>query len=102
RGALGPAPGGAERAGQHAASRQRASAGNLCPRTGEEAVMAPEPRAGAMRTRTIDVEGQRLRVAIERPRGDGTPLLLLNGLAAHLELCQPFVAPLHVSGTTLA
>jgi poly(3-hydroxyalkanoate) depolymerase len=53
--------------------------------------MAPAPRASAMRTRTIDVEGQRLRVAIEHPRGDGTPLLLLNGLGANLELFQPFV-----------
>jgi poly(3-hydroxyalkanoate) depolymerase len=45
----------------------------------------------APRIRTIDVDGQRLRVAIDEGRGDGPPLLLLNGIGANLELFQPFV-----------
>jgi len=42
-------------------------------------------------TRTIGVDGQRLRVMIQQGRGEGPPLLLLNGLGANLELLQPFV-----------
>jgi poly(3-hydroxyoctanoate) depolymerase len=48
-------------------------------------------RATAARISTIDVDGQRVRVAIRRGRGDGPPLLLLNGLGANLELFQPFL-----------
>jgi poly(3-hydroxyoctanoate) depolymerase len=47
---------------------------------------APEARIG-----TVDVDGQRLRMAIQPGRGDGWPLLLLNGIGANLELFQPFV-----------
>jgi poly(3-hydroxyalkanoate) depolymerase len=39
----------------------------------------------------VEVEGARLRVAVERGRGDQPPLLLLNGLGANLELLDPFV-----------
>jgi poly(3-hydroxyalkanoate) depolymerase len=39
----------------------------------------------------IDVDGQRLRVAIQTGDGTRRPLLLLNGLGANLELFQPFV-----------
>jgi poly(3-hydroxyoctanoate) depolymerase len=53
--------------------------------------MASARRARAMRIRTIDVEGQPLRVAIQLGHGDGKPLLLLNGLGANLELFQPFI-----------
>jgi poly(3-hydroxyoctanoate) depolymerase len=48
-------------------------------------------RATGARISAIDVDGQRLRVAIQRGDGDGRPLLLLNGIGANLELFQPFV-----------
>jgi poly(3-hydroxyoctanoate) depolymerase len=44
-----------------------------------------------MRTTTIEVGEQRLRLAIEPGSGKGRPLLLLNGIGANLELFQPFV-----------
>ncbi len=53
--------------------------------------MSSARRPKAVRTSTIDVDGQRLRVAIQPGRGDGQPLLLLNGIGANLELFQPFV-----------
>jgi len=42
-------------------------------------------------TRTITVSGQRLRVAIRSGDGTRTPLLLMNGIGANLEVLQPFV-----------
>jgi poly(3-hydroxyalkanoate) depolymerase len=53
--------------------------------------MASAQRAKPARISMIDVDGQRLRVAIQRGDGDGWPLLLLNGIGANLELFQPFV-----------
>jgi len=53
--------------------------------------MAPAQRTSAMRISTVNVDGQRLRVAIQPGRGHGQPLLLLNGIGANLELFQPFV-----------
>jgi poly(3-hydroxyalkanoate) depolymerase len=53
--------------------------------------MSSGHRATAARIRTINVDGQRLRVAIQQGRGDREPLLLLNGIGANLELFQPFV-----------
>ena len=52
----------------------------------------PAPAGTDIRIRTIRVMGQRLKVAI-RPGADGarTPLLLMNGIGANLELLQPFV-----------
>jgi len=41
--------------------------------------------------RTIRVLGQRLKVAIRPGDGTRTPLLLMNGIGANLELLQPFV-----------
>jgi poly(3-hydroxyalkanoate) depolymerase len=41
-------------------------------------------------TFNLDVDGQRLRVARRPGRGDGPPLLLINGLGANLELLEPF------------
>lgn len=43
-------------------------------------------------TRTIDVEGQLLKVAIKA--GDGVPLLIFNGLGANLELLDPLTSAL--------
>jgi hypothetical protein len=40
-------------------------------------------------TRTIDVDGQLLRVLIKT--GRGTPLLIFNGIGASLELLAPFI-----------
>src|SRR5262249_24576320 len=51
------------------------------------------------RTSTIDVGGQRLRVAVQAGRAGGTSLLLLNGIGANLELFQPFVDALDGIGT---
>jgi poly(3-hydroxyalkanoate) depolymerase len=54
-------------------------------------------RAARQVTRTIAIDGQQLRVCVRapnagRPRGGGrTPLLLLNGIGASIELLQPFV-----------
>src|SRR5216683_2240526 len=42
-------------------------------------------------TRTITVSGQGLRVATRSGNGTRTPLLLMNGIGANLELLQPFV-----------
>jgi len=39
--------------------------------------------------RTIDVDGQSLRIRIRR--GAGTPLLIFNGIGASFELLDPFV-----------
>ncbi len=40
---------------------------------------------------TINVNGQRLRIAIRAGKGTGTPLLLMNGIGVKLELLHPFV-----------
>ena len=42
-------------------------------------------------TRTINVTGQRLRVAIRPGDGTRTPLLLMNGIGVNLEVLQQFV-----------
>jgi poly(3-hydroxyoctanoate) depolymerase len=39
----------------------------------------------------VDVDGTMLRVAIQRGRGGGVPLLLFNGIGANLELVYPFM-----------
>ena len=46
------------------------------------------PQAG---TRTIIVDGQRLRVDIRPGNGTRTPLLLMNGFGVNFEVLQPFV-----------
>jgi poly(3-hydroxyalkanoate) depolymerase len=45
--------------------------------------------------RTIDVRGQPVHIAIRT--GSGTPLLVMNGIGANLELLQPFVDKLDLS-----
>jgi poly(3-hydroxyalkanoate) depolymerase len=47
--------------------------------------------------RSISVEGQQLRVEVRRGRGRRTPLLMINGIGASLELLQPFVDALDPS-----
>ena len=39
----------------------------------------------------IDVDGQDLRVAVRRGQAGATPLLIINGIGASLDLLQPFV-----------
>jgi poly(3-hydroxyalkanoate) depolymerase len=47
-----------------------------------------------MEIRSVDIEGQQLRVGI-RPGSSATPpLLIFNGIGANLELVEPFVAAL--------
>ncbi|MGO8883569.1 MAG: poly(3-hydroxyalkanoate) depolymerase [Streptosporangiaceae bacterium] len=48
----------------------------------------PAPGRGA---RYVTVDGQRLRVAVREGQGGQTPLLLINGIGASLEMLQPFV-----------
>ena len=43
---------------------------------------------------TIEVDGQRVRVGIRRGLPESTPLLILNGIGANLELVEPFTAAL--------
>ena len=40
---------------------------------------------------SIDIKGQRLRVAIRQGNGSGIPLLLVNGIGVSLEVFQPFI-----------
>jgi poly(3-hydroxyalkanoate) depolymerase len=40
---------------------------------------------------SIDIKGQRLRVAIRPGNGSGIPLLLVNGIGVSLEVFQPFI-----------
>jgi poly(3-hydroxyalkanoate) depolymerase len=54
-------------------------------------MMSSEQRAAVARIWTIDIDGQRLRVAIQHGHGVTRSLLLLNGIGANLELFQPFV-----------
>lgn len=56
--------------------------------------MQPPTGQPALGTRTIAVKGQRLRVAIRQGDATPTPLLLMNGIGANLELLQPFVEAL--------
>jgi len=51
----------------------------------------PGPAPGDEAVRSIVVGGQPLRVAVREGRPGGTPLLLINGIGASLDLLQPFV-----------
>ncbi len=44
--------------------------------------------------RSVEIDGQRLRVAIRPGRPPRLPLLLINGIGARLEVLEPFVAAL--------
>ena len=56
-----------------------------------QATARPMPAGSDAGIRTIRVLGQRLAVAVRRGDGTRTPLLLINGIGANLELLQPFV-----------
>jgi len=51
----------------------------------------PTPAGSRSELRTIRVLGQRLKIAVRPGDGTRTPLLLMNGIGANLELLQPFV-----------
>src|SRR5256714_14926860 len=53
--------------------------------------MPSEPTRPQAETRTIIVDGQRLRVAIRSGNGTRTPLLLVNGIGVNFEVLQQFV-----------
>jgi poly(3-hydroxyalkanoate) depolymerase len=77
-------------------SRQRFARGGERAQRGSAMsdVTAERTRAGTDETYEITVRGRRLRVSVRRAGGPGparTPLLLLNGIGASLELLQPFV-----------
>src|SRR5207249_4599615 len=52
---------------------------------------ASETTKPPIETRTITVNGQRLRIAIRSGNGTRTPLLLMNGIGVNLEVLQQFV-----------
>jgi poly(3-hydroxyalkanoate) depolymerase len=53
--------------------------------------MPPTSNPAPTDTRTITIKGQRLRVAIRPGDRTRTPLLLMSGIGANIELLQPFV-----------
>jgi len=53
--------------------------------------MPSETTRPEVKTQTIIVDGQRLRIAIRPGNGARTPLLLMNGIGVNLEVLQPFV-----------
>jgi poly(3-hydroxyalkanoate) depolymerase len=55
------------------------------------ATARPAPAGTDSGIRTVRVLGQRLKVAVRHGDGTRTPLLLMNGIGANLELLQPFV-----------
>ena len=56
---------------------------------------APSPEAHPARIRFVDVDGVRLRTSV---RGSGSPLLLITGLGASLDLAEPFERELTALG----
>src|SRR5262249_25637480 len=92
---------GAESTREPATSRGRPGARHLRVRAREGKLMPPGHRAAEMRVSSIDVGGQRLRVAIQGGGGARYPLLLLNGLGANLELFQPFIDALDAGIETI-
>ncbi len=57
----------------------------------------PGAAPGDETIRSIAVDGQQLRVAVRQGSPGGTPLLLINGIGASLDLLQPFVDELSPS-----
>lgn len=47
-----------------------------------------------LRTETIEIDGQALRVGIREGGSDRPPLLMFNGIGANLELAEPFMTAL--------
>src|SRR5271167_1293493 len=55
---------------------------------------APDPPQAEIESRLIDVDGQKLMVAIRRGSSRRPPLLLFNGIGANWELARPFLVAL--------
>lgn len=53
-----------------------------------------KPKAGAMETRMIEVDGQELWTGIRYGDSDRPPLMMFNGIGANLELGRPFIEQL--------
>jgi len=53
--------------------------------------MQTDTPGSSIGARTITVRGQRLHIAVRSGNGMRTPLLLINGIGANLEVLQPFV-----------
>lgn len=53
--------------------------------------MQTESPGSSIGARMITVRGQRLRIAVRAGNGTRTPLLMINGIGANLEVLQPFV-----------
>jgi len=49
---------------------------------------------GIMETRTVDLDGQLVRVGVRHGSDASPPLLIFNGIGANLELVEPFVEAL--------
>lgn len=56
-----------------------------------QATPRPGPAGSTSDIRAVRVLGQRLKTAVRPGDGTRTPLLLMNGIGANLELLQPFV-----------
>jgi poly(3-hydroxyalkanoate) depolymerase len=54
-----------------------------------------------MEIRSVEVDGQMLRVGLRSGSGDTPPLLIFNGIGANLELVEPFVAALEGVATVI-
>ena len=54
--------------------------------------------ATATETKTINIKGTRVFVAIQRGDGSRPPLLLINGIGANLEVFDPFIDALEKVG----
>jgi len=57
----------------------------------------PATGRDAATMRSIDVDGQQVRVAVRHGRDSRPPLLMINGIGASLDLLQPFVDALDPS-----
>jgi poly(3-hydroxyalkanoate) depolymerase len=55
-------------------------------------LLADSLSTGTMDIQTVEVDGQRLRVGIQRSGGVAPPLLIFNGVGANIELVQPFAS----------
>ena len=57
--------------------------------------------SAGMEIRSVEVDGQMLRVGIRYGSGATPPLLIFNGIGANLELIEPFVAALEGAETII-
>jgi len=58
-------------------------------------------RSGAMDIKTLEVDGQELRVGIRHGSARRPPLMMFNGIGANLELAEPFMQALDDTGAII-